>query len=131
MTFLDPHASYRRAKEDASRVPEDPHGIILFTLTELERSLRVLAASATAARGLPETHLNRALTATYILQSSLDFELGGEIADNLFVVYEHTRQQLLPGFQGKATAEGLSRAAELIEQIGAAWKGIAPQGRAA
>ena len=131
MTFLDPHAAYRRAQEDSARVPDDPHGIIQFTLQELERSMRVLAASAGARRALPETHLSRALTALYILQSSLDFETGGELADNLFTVYEFARQQVLTGFQPTPSGPGIERAATLIAEIAAAWARIAPQPRAA
>ncbi len=126
MTYLDPHASYRRVQEDAARVPADPHGIVQFTLTELERSLRVLAASRDAGRALPDTHLTRALTAIYILQSSLDFEAGGEISDNLFTVYEYCRQQVLATFRPDATTARLDLAASQIADIAAAWASIAP-----
>lgn len=131
MKFLDPRAAYRRAQEDVARIPEDPHGIIQFTLHELERSMRVLSASAAEGRALPDTHLSRALTALYILQSSLDFEAGGALADNLFTVYEFARQQVLTGFQPAPSGPGLDRAATLIADIAAAWARIGPQPRAA
>lgn len=127
MTYLDPHASYRRAKEDTARVPADPHGIVQFTLTELERSLRVLAASTAENRALPEAHVTRALTAIYILQSSLDFEAGGAISDNLFTVYEYCRQQVLAAFRPENGTARLDLAAHQIAEIAGAWASIAPR----
>lgn len=126
MTYFDARSSYRRAQEDASRVPEDPHGIVAFTLAELSRALQVLAACAEEGRALPEGHLTRALTAIYVLQSSLDFEAGGELADNLFKVYEFARQQVLTGFSRAPATVGLTRSATLIEDIRTSWGQIAP-----
>lgn len=125
MTFLAARNHYRRASSDEARVPDDPHGIVLFTLRELERSLRVLAACAAAGRPYPDAHLTRGLTAIYILQSSLNFDLGGDMANDLFQVYEYCRQQVLAAFSRAADPQ-LEKSADLVHSLSQAWEQIAP-----
>lgn len=123
MTFLDARAQYRRADSGEVLSVESPHGIILVTLRELEKSLRVLAASE--AGSYPAAHVNRAFTAIYILQSSLDFDKGGEIAVNLFRVYEYCRLRVAEAFR-REPAPRLAEAAEHISGLLAAWEQINP-----
>ena len=48
-------------------------------------------------------HFARSLTIIYGLQSSLDFEKGGPIAENLFQLYELARQKMIDDLEsGKA-----------------------------
>ena len=63
---------------------------------------------------------SRALSILYALQSSLDFEKGGEIANNLFTLYEFTRQKLIEDFR-KKTVTGTVKASELLTGIREAW----------
>ena len=124
MTFLGARAQYRRADAGVIAVTDDPHGIILVTLRELERSLRALAAANPGP--FPASHVNRAFTAIYILQSSLDFEQGGEIATNLFQVYEYCRLKVVAAFRRDPDAS-LTQAANYISDILQAWDSIAPR----
>lgn len=121
MTFLGARAQYRRADAGDVTVTEDPHGIILVTLRELERSLRALAAANPGP--YPASHVNRAFTAIYILQSSLDFEKGGEIAVNLFRVYEYCRLRVAEAFR-REPAPRLADAAEHIAGLLVSWQQI-------
>ncbi|MEA5160828.1 MULTISPECIES: flagellar export chaperone FliS [Cereibacter] len=125
MTFADARARYRRTETVDFQAVEDPHQIVLVTLRELERSLRALAAAAEAGGPYPDQHLNRAFTAIYILQSSLDFEKGGEIADNLFQVYEFCRLQVAAAFRRERGQ--LAEAAGHIGAILGAWEQIGPR----
>jgi flagellar protein FliS len=125
MTFLDARSQYRRADAGEVLAVESPHGIILVTLRELERSLRVLAASEAGA--CPAAHLNRAFTAIYILQSSLDFDRGGEVAVNLFRVYEYCRLRVAEAFR-REPAPRMTEAADHIAALIAAWEQIDPAG---
>lgn len=122
MTFLNARAQYRRTDQGEVLSVESPHGIILVTLRELERSLRALAA-AEADRTYPSVHLNRAFTAIYILQSSLDFDKGGEIALNLFRVYEFARLRVDEAFR-KQPSPQLAEAAGHVGALLAAWSAI-------
>lgn len=120
MTFLDARAQYRRTEAGEALAVESPHGIILVTLRELEKSLRVLAA-AEAERSYPAQHVNRAFTAIYILQSSLDFDKGGDISMNLFRVYEYCRLRVAEAFR-REPAPKLAECADHIAGLLAAWQ---------
>lgn len=122
MTFLNARAQYRRTDTGEALAVESPHGIIMVTLRELERSLRVLAA-AEPERSYPAQHINRAFTAIYILQSSLDFEKGGEISDNLFSVYEYCRLRVAEAFR-REPAPKMAECAEHIASLLEAWQQI-------
>ena len=59
-----------------------------------------------------------------MLQSSLDFERGGEIATNLFQLYEYCRQQLLKDMRRDDTAN-VPQARRAMSEILDAWQQIA------
>ena len=120
MTFLDARATYRRTEAGEALAVESPHGIILVTLRELERSLKVLAA-AEPDLTYPTQHVNRAFTAIYILQSSLDFDKGGEISMNLFRVYEYCRLRVAEAFRREHSPK-LAECAEHIGGLLSAWQ---------
>jgi flagellar protein FliS len=69
------------------------------------------------------TEFTNAFTAIYILQSSLDFTRGGEIAENLFRVYEYCRQQMLKAFSRK-TDHNLDTCVVLLDEIIRSWEDI-------
>ena len=123
MTFLNARAQYRKTEQGEALAVDSPHGIILVTLRELERSLRVLAAAAADQGNYPPLHINRAFTAIYILQTSLDFEQGGDIALNLFRVYEYCRLRVAEAFR-KEPHPRLSDAADHIANLLAAWEAM-------
>ncbi|MBK5946495.1 flagellar biosynthesis protein FliS [Rhodobacter veldkampii DSM 11550] len=125
MAVADARTRYRRAETMDLQSVEDPHQIILVTLRELDRSLKALAA-AVPGPVYPDQHLNRAFTAIYILQGSLDFEKGGEIADNLFRVYEFCRMQVASAFRRESGPQ-LAEAAGHIGSILSAWEQIGPR----
>ena len=64
--------------------------------------------------------MSRALTIIYALQSSLDFEQGGEITENLFRLYEYARQQVISEAK-TLKAEGTLVAISSLEDIREAW----------
>jgi len=68
-----------------------------------------------------EQHVETALTRIYLLQKSLNFEIGGELAINLFRIYEHARDSVTKyAFQKISTAD-YRKAIEFIEIIHEGW----------
>ena len=79
----------------------DPHKIINEVLIELKKNMETLAYSIDhepTISSMKSKSFSKSLTAIYILQSSLDFEKGGEIADNLYSIYEFCKNGVMKGF---------------------------------
>jgi flagellin-specific chaperone FliS len=65
-----------------------------------------------------------ALTRIYLLQKCLDFNAGGELAKNLFRVYEHVRQEIIKASTGAADTKNLENAIAYITLIYDGWSEI-------
>ena len=65
-----------------------------------------------------------ALTRIYLLQKCLDFNAGGELAKNLFRVYEHVRQDIIKSSIGDTDAISLENAISYITLIYEGWSEI-------
>ena len=65
---------------------------------------------------------SNALVALFTLQSSLDFEKGGEIAINLYRLYEFVRLSLLEA--NDTGKDNIALASKLMSEILEAWKQI-------
>ena len=65
-----------------------------------------------------------ALTRIYLLQKCLDFNAGGELAKNLFRVYEHVRQDIIKASTGAADTKHLENAIAYITLIYEGWSEI-------
>jgi flagellar protein FliS len=126
MSFAFARSRYRQAETLVQEAATDPYDIVFVTLRELNRSLGVLARTQQEARPLPSDHVNRVLTAIYILQSSLDFEAGGDLAGDLFQLYEFARFHVLKGLRGEEGAR-LTEAAAAMGDILDAWQQIGSQ----
>ncbi|MBR9649638.1 flagellar export chaperone FliS [Thalassovita aquimarina] len=126
MTFARARNKYRQTETSGMNIPDNPYQIIRVVLTELEQSLNVLKAAEQAKSDYPQDHVNKSLRAIYLLQSSLDFEQGGDIATSLFELYEFCRQTVLRAFRREEGAQ-ITDAADAISGILDAWTEIGPQ----
>jgi flagellar protein FliS len=121
--------TYKRAAQTEQDLPADPHAVIGIALAELHSALGTLATAAELRRPLPSRPMTMAMSSLYLLQSSLDFERGGEIAPALFRVYEYCREQVVTAFREKGTgADGLKRAVEFIATLRDAWVAMDARG---
>ena len=104
----------------------DPHKIIKEVLTELKKNMETLAYSIDnepTVSSIKSRSFSKCLTAIYILQSSLDFENGGEIADNLYNIYEFCKGGVMKGFT-KRDSKLIYDAIPPIDEILDGWKQI-------
>ena len=71
-----------------------------------------------------EQNLEIALTRIYLLQKCLDFEAGGDLAKNLFRVYEHVRQEIIKNSISDTDKIDLENAIVYITLIYDGWREI-------
>lgn len=114
---------YKNASREAIAESEDPQALIMVLLDELLRAMQAyvtIVEKQDDAKARKNDNLTRSLTIIYGLQSCLNFEEGGEIAENLFKLYEYSRVQLL---NASATGEtvGMNAAIQAISDIREAW----------
>ena len=104
----------------------DPHKIIKEVLTELKKNMETLAYSIDnepTVSSIKSKSFSKCLTAIYILQSSLDFEKGGDIADNLYNIYEFCKNGVMKGFT-KRDSKLIYDSIPPIDEILDGWKQI-------
>ena len=104
----------------------DPHKIIKEILTDLKKNMETLAYSLDnepTISSMKSASFSKCLTAVYILQSSLDFEKGGEIAENLYNLYEFCKNGIMKGFT-KKNSQFIYDAIPPINEILEGWSQI-------
>ena len=121
--------AYKNANRDAVVESEDPQALIMILLDELLRAMRSYANHVDkdqSTDGRKNNHFTRSLTMLYGLQSCLNFDEGGEVAENLFRLYEYARVQLLNTSQTGQT-DGTQVAISAISEIREAWSIMDPK----
>ena len=102
------------------------HKIIEEVLKDLKKNMETLAYyldHEPTISSLKSHSFSKSLTAIYILQSSLNFEEGREIAENLYKIYEFCKQGILKGFM-KKDSKLVYEAIPPIDEILDSWKKI-------
>ena len=115
--------AYSNSEKKAVIEAEDSHAMVLLLFDELIKTARIFSENInteTADLNLRSEKMSKALTIIYALQSSLDFERGGEIAENLYRLYEYTREQILIDNKSNEAA-GVLVAISSLEDIREAW----------
>lgn len=116
-------ASRRYAEVDTGAKIETatPHQLvkILFDELLLAMDASALAMAAGDARKARDKQA-RALSLLHALESSLDFEKGGEIARNLAVVYREARRRMIAVVPENDPNQAMSARA-IIAEIAEAW----------
>ena len=115
--------AYSNSEKKAIVEAEDSHAMVLLLFDELIKTLRVFSENIKLDNNntnIRTENMSRALTIIYALQSSLDFEQGGEIAENLFRLYEYARQQVINEAKTQ-DASGTLVAISSLEDIREAW----------
>ena len=117
--------AYRLTETAGMSEISDPHEIVNTLFKELLKSMYVFKDSLgdTDKVEKKSKSFSRSLTIIYSLQTSLDFEKGGEISNNLFRIYEYSRQQMIADLRTNKP-EGINTALSIISEIADAWKQI-------
>ena len=111
--------AYQTTERNALVETDDPHQLVLVMFDALIKSIELYVDNIDVNKAdldLRSKHFSRALTIIYSLQSSLDFEKGGEIAENLFQTYEFARQMIIGSIKDMDVV-GPTRALALLADI--------------
>jgi flagellar protein FliS len=90
-------------------------------ILDIQQARQSLARGDVAARS---RSISKAIAIIGELQSSLDYEAGGEIAANLGQLYQYMRARLTAGNLRQSNSP-LAEVAGLLESLGDAWRAIA------
>jgi len=103
---------------------EDRHAMISALLDELLRCMQNFSSQLEGGdKALDARNENyaKALAILHTLQSVLDFDRGGEIAPNLFRIYDFARRELLTSFRN-GDAREMAAAISSMTDIRDGWK---------
>jgi flagellar protein FliS len=130
MNYSSRTQAYQNAERQALEETNDPHLIVMTMLDALVKSMIIFSDNVDLKNGgnaeLKSKHFSRALSMIYALQTSLDFEKGGDIANNLFQLYEFSRVKLIEDLSGGVT-EGTLQAIDVMSSIRDAWDEMGKQ----
>ena len=101
-----------------------PHGLVKILFDEL---LLALDAAALAERNGDRMKVSdkqaRAMSILFALESSLDFDKGGDVATGLAQIYREARRLLLVGAEERSAAP-VDEARAIVAEIAEAWNQI-------
>ena len=127
MNFQTISEAYRKTEKQSVNEHSSDYQIVAKIFDELIRSMNIYSSEVIkkdADHNIKSEHFARTLTILYTLQSSLDFEKGGEIAINLFKLYEYARQKVLEDMRNQSN-EGTKSAIHHLGEIREAWHVLA------
>ena len=126
MNYSQSMRKYVDVDIQAKAAVDNPHKIIQEVLIELIKNMKTLAYALDnepVRSDLKSKAFSKSITAIYILQSSLDFEKGGEIASNLFNLYDYCKRGIMKGFT-KQNSKLIYDAIPPIDEILDGWRQI-------
>jgi flagellar protein FliS len=113
--------TYNQTKVASETNKRDGHEAVKYALDQVINSMEKLNSGVDPEK--KEQYFEKALSSIYFLQKCLDFEKGGDLAKNLFKVYEYCRVQIVE-FALKGTVQKLDTAIEFVQTILDGWDGI-------
>ena len=113
---------YTSAKSNALNSKSENFDAVSLALRHLLESMTALKDAQNSDER--ETLFEKSLTSIYFLQKCLDFEAGGDLAKNLFRVYEFSRQAVLDFVLREKGHDNMDKSIEYVTLIVDGWNGI-------
>ena len=105
-----------------------PHRLVQIMYEELLKALDAMAfATARGDYVQRGEHQSRVLAILTGLETSLDFDKGGQIAVDLVAIYREARRLVIAGAR-ESDAKLVTQAREMIQEISNAWDAIGRRG---
>lgn len=125
MTTSAALGAYKKTKNETLSQEDVGHNVIQVSLKKLETSLDLLFSAVD--NKIRAKAFESSLMTIYFLQKSLDFSTGGELAQNLFRLYEFCRVKVLQhGSLSSKGNEEIRKCQNFIGEIVKSWDTIKP-----
>ena len=113
---------YKNTKSNSLGTKSENFEAVSIALNQLLESMRGLRETTDIEQ--KDSFFEKSLTSVYFLQKCLDFEAGGELAKNLFRVYEFSRQAVLDFVLREKGSDNIDKSIEYVTLIQEGWNGI-------
>ncbi len=109
---------YYQKTENSVNAVKDPTEIVKTMIQELNKSMNLVVSCMKENKDpmVKSKNFSKSLMIIYTLQTTLDFEKGGDLATQLFQIYEYCRQQLIKGFS-KSIPEIIIKSINSLNEI--------------
>ena len=113
---------YKNTKTNSLSSKSENVAAVSVALDQLLNSMQGLRAASEIEQ--KDAFFEKSLTSIYFLQKCLDFEAGGDLAKNLFRVYEFSRQAVLDFVLREKGSDNMDKSIEYVSLIREGWTGI-------
>jgi len=113
---------YKNTKTNSLSSKTENFAAVSVALDQLLNSMQGLRDASEIEQ--KDAFFEKSLTSIYFLQKCLDFEAGGDLAKNLFRVYEFSRQAVLDFVLREKGSDNMDKSIEYVSLIREGWIGI-------
>ena len=113
---------YKNTKTNSLSSKSENVAAVSVALDQLLNSMQGLRAASEIEQ--KDAFFEKSLTSIYFLQKCLDFEAGGDLAKNLFRIYEFSRQAVLDFVLREKGSDNMDKSIEYVSLIREGWTGI-------
>ena len=110
--------AYKKTEMFGAVETKDPETVVVLVMEELIKSVKSFHKNISLKTGNllnRSKNFSRAISVIYILQSSLDLEKGGQVAYDLFRLYEFLRLNLIKDLRTGTINKSLIALTSIIE----------------
>ena len=118
MKFKEVAKAYKKTEMFGAVEAKDPETVVVLVMEELNKSVKSFHKNISLKTGNllnRSKNFSRAISVIYILQSSLDLEKGGQVAYDLYRLYEFLRLNLIKDLKNAAINKSLIALNSLVE----------------
>ena len=118
MKFKEVAKAYKKTEMFGAVEAKDPETVVVLVMEELIKSVKSFHKNISIKSGdiiNRSKNFSRAISVIYMLQSSLDLDKGGQVAYDLFRLYEFLRLNLIKDLRNGTINKSLIALTSIIE----------------
>ena len=118
MKFKEVAKAYKKTEMFGAVEAKDPETVVVMVMEEIIKSVKSFHENISVKTGNlinRSKNFSRAISVIYMLQSSLDLDKGGQVAYDLFRLYEYLRLNLIKDLRNGTVNKSLIALTSIIE----------------